>query len=166
MNIRQLRDLAIKFIGLWCLSGGVIILSQVVSMLGYSFWAGSFLTGLVYLLSFLVAVLLYGGLAYMLLFRTHAVAGVLWRGEEMEATGEPNVAFTLEICVALIGLYLVPDVLQRVTGELLTLAARPENMSVQPLYTGLIADAVKAVVAVLCIVKSKAIAAYIRKYAE
>ena len=165
MNIRQLRDLAIKFIGLWCLSSGVMMISQVFGTFGYFFKNGSFLSGAAYLLSFAVTVVLYGGLTYLLLFKSSMVAGLLWTEKE-EDSAESNVTATLEMCVALIGFYYIPDVLSRFAFDIGISIARMQITSGYHEYSELFRDAILLAVAVTCIVKSKTIATHIRKYTE
>ncbi len=163
MNIRQLRDLAIKFIGLWCLMSGVLTIPFIASMVGYSFDAGFHFDHVLSTLLYLAMLPLYFGFPYLLLFQTHGVAAVLWQEEEL-STG-PDFDTSLETCVALIGVYYIPEALFKVMSHLEFFAVRPEGASGYG-YTNFLPDAVMLAVAVLCIVKSKAIAAYIRNCTE
>ena len=165
MNIRQLRDLAIKFIGLGCLSSGVVMLSQVFMMFDYS-WQGEHLASRILPgLSIVLTILLYLVLAGALLFKSRAVAGLLWPAEE-EAGAEPSISASLEMGVALVGLYYIPEVLSKVASDLFFFVVRPESASGYHGYTNLLAHAFMLAVALLCIVKAKAIATHIRKYTE
>jgi hypothetical protein len=168
MNIRQLRDLAIKFIGLSCLSSGVIILAEIFSGLGVQLGdlaqKGAYMREVGFLLMFAVATLLYGGLAYLLLFKSDLIARVLWRDEEESDVS--NVTATLEMGVALVGLYHIPNGIHRVASESFSLVSSSGTSFSSHFYGTLFGDAVLLAVAVLCIVKSKTIAAYIRRCAE
>jgi hypothetical protein len=163
VNIQQLRDLAIKFIGLWCLTSAAFMLASIASMVDYFFDAGFHLARILHALLYFATLPVYFGFAYVLLFQTRAVAALLWQEEEF-STG-PEFGTSLEVCVALIGLYNIPNVLYRIMSHLAFFVARPEGVSGHG-YTDCLPDAVLLAVAVLCIVKSKVIAAYIRKYAE
>jgi hypothetical protein len=162
MNIRQLRDLAIKFIGLYCLTSGVLTIPSIVSLLAYAFGPGFHFGQFLIALLYLAMLPFYFGFAYLLLLQTPGVAAVLWPEEEL-STG-PDFDISLETCVALIGLYYIPNVLHGIMLNL-ACAARPEGMSGRG-YTDILPDAVMLTAAVLCIVKSKAIATHIRKYTE
>jgi hypothetical protein len=164
MNIRQLRDLAIKFIGLWCLLTGMMTLLQAFGMLGYLLQSESSVRGAVSAVAYVVALVMYGALVYLLLVKTHVVAGWLWPKEE-EAI-ETSVTTTIEMCVALIGVYYIPSAVSSSASDVMVQILAPESMSGYHAYISLFGDAVLLSVAVLFIVKSKVIAAYIRKCTE
>jgi hypothetical protein len=94
------------------------------------------------------------------------VTAWLWPNEEDGTDAGGSVAVTVEVCVALIGVYNIPRALSSLVYDIVAYAAAPENLSISNIRDNVLHAAFLLAVAVLLIVKSKAIAAYIRKYAE
>lgn len=160
MNIRQLRDLAIKIVGLMCVSQAAFLFVQLPGLL-MAAWS---FHGLLWIAGFAFFMLFYAAFAYVLLVQSRAVAGLLWPEDEI-VTG-PDFTLSLEACIALVGVYFIPNALSRIAGDVLAMAVLPEGVSWYQRWGGFIPQSVLLAIAVLCIVKSKAIAAYVRKYAE
>ena len=98
MNIHEVRDLALKAFGLYCLTYTVsVVLFQVVLFFpstGFPLFAWA---------SGLVVVLGHAVLGFLCVFRTRTIVRTFWREERPAETRPPLLALTVLVC--LIGLY-------------------------------------------------------------
>jgi hypothetical protein len=165
MNIRQLRDLAIRLLGLYFVGHAILSLSGFVAFFDLSGRSGIHITsrGIV-ILGGMMPVVFYLLFACFLLFKSQYLENFLW-AEEVETDSDVSGSSILAAGVSLVGLFFL-------LGSLGQLAAKVEVLGIQTSTLGpvqflpALPDAVTVVLALLCTLKSKAIASFLQRRTE
>jgi hypothetical protein len=165
MNIRQLRDLAIKLLGLYLMAHGLLNMVQFVHFFDLSGRSGVRITSQkIVILGFMLPVAVYLLFAGMLLFATRLVARCLWPVKDETDIQAPALPF-LATGVSLLGLYFLLASLGGLVSRLWTFGVE-FSQSNHLFLLPAVPDVVGVVLGLACIFKAKAIADFLGKRAE
>lgn len=165
MTTRQIRDLAIRILGLYYLSNAIIYLPQILGLFSMSGKEAEHIANkAVFVIASLIPIAMYFVIAYVLLFKTRAIVALLWPRTDEEA-GDVSTVPSLTTWVSLIGLFYLIGSVGGAASELWMLGAKREMMGSFLSYKFL-PDLITMVLAVICIAKSRQIAEYLKKTTE
>ena len=160
MNIRQIRDLALKILGIYYLSTALVRAPQFASI--FFSWnkspemAGH---GLAISLSVLLPLAFLLVIGLLLTFRTGLVAAILWPSQnEPESTTitRPSLRFW----IVLIGFFFAVGAAGGAVAQVWTLAVR-RDMRGSFMYYKFLPELVTLVLGIACILKAQAIEAWL-----
>ena len=151
MNIRQIRDLALKVLGIYYLAHALLLAPQffLFFTLDRSQTAG--LTLITLSLSVLLPIAFWIIIGLLLTFYTGLVAAVLWPKQEEPETGlaaKPSLRFW----IVLIGFYFLVSATGGAVAQVWTLTVRGAFM-----YYKFLPELVTLVLSIACILKARAI---------
>ena len=162
MNIRHIRDLTLKILGIFYLSHALVYAPQLSSL--FMSWdktpeyAGH---GPAIALSVLLPLAFWIGLGLVLVFRTSIVVALLWprppEDNGSTAAGTPALAFW----IVLIGFFYFVGALGGAVAETWILAVNRE-MRGSFLQFKFLPEFITMILSIVCIVKAKAIAAWLQ----
>ena len=172
MKVNQIRDLAIKILGVYYLANGIMSLSYILSMLAHADQepiGGRVMFFLCFHLSTIVSLVI----GFVLAFRSRLVMSWLWCGAEEEAE-TTAISLPLATWVSLIGLFYLVSALPDVASRLGAFGMEWDKWRsvVQSgffrdfLTLGFFKDLIALMLAVVCIVKARPIAEYLKKKTE
>ena len=166
MTTRQIRDLAIRILGLYYLAHAIISLPQILGWFSLSGEETAYVTHkYIFACASLIPVAMYFAVAYMLLFKTRAIMALLWPSTD-EDVGSTSTTLSLPTWVGLIGLfYLIGSVGDTVSGLWIFGVSEMPGMGSHLSYKFL-PDLITMALAIICIVKSRSIAEYLKKKTE
>jgi hypothetical protein len=165
MNATQIRDLAIKLLGIYCIAR-VIMLVPSLLVLFASRYRDAFGDRIEFVLAPGVSFFLYCATGYLLLFHSALVLRLLWPPAE-EQSGATSVSLPLATWVSLIGLfYLIGALAETVSlgAKLLCEWDRWRSFDLRTFdQVRLFTEVITLILAMLCITKAKQIAEYLTK---
>ncbi len=160
MNIRQIRDLALKILGIYYLSSALVRAPQFASI--FFSWnkspemAGH---GLAISLSVLLPLAFWLLIGLLLTFRTGLVSAILWPSRnEPESTTitRPSLRFW----IVLIGFFFAIGAAGGAVAQLWVLVAH-QSMRGSYMYSRFLPELVTLVLSIICIFKAQAIEAWL-----
>jgi len=166
MNIRQIRDLALKILGIYYLSSALVRAPQFASLF-FSWDKSPEMAGhkLAIALSVLLPLAFWLLIGLLLTFRTGLVAAVLWpsRNEEPQAStpSKPSLRFW----IVLIGFFFFVSAAGGAVAQLWVLATQRE-MRDSFTYSRFLPELVTLVFSVFCILKAQVIEAWLKMKIE
>ena len=165
MTTRQIRDLAIRVLGLYYLAHAIIYLPQILGIFSISGKEAEYMGNkAIFVIASLIPIAMYFVVAYVLLVKTRAIMALLWP-TTAEETGNTSPALSLTTWVSLIGLFYLIGSAGGAASELWILGTRREVMGSFLSYKFL-PDLVTMLLSVICIVKSRQIAEFLEKKTE
>jgi len=161
MNIQQLRDLAIRILGLYFVGHAILALSQFMAFFDLSGRSGIRITsrGIV-ILGSMVPVVFYLLFACFLLFKSQNVQKLLWSEEDETNTGV-SCPPVLASGISLVGLFFLIGSLGQLAAKVGMLGVQTSNFGPVQFLPAL-PDAVTTAWALLCMLKSKGIATFLQ----
>ncbi|MDD4736333.1 MAG: hypothetical protein PHP44_09525 [Kiritimatiellae bacterium] len=166
MNIRQVRDLALKIFGIYYLSNALVRAPQFASL--FFSWnrnpemAGH---GFAIALSVLSPIAFWLIIGLLLTFRTPRVAGILWKSQE-EPASSPTARPSLSFWIVLVGFFFFVSAAGGAVAEAWILAFN-RQMRGSFVYYKFFPEVVTLVLSIVCILKAQAIEAWLsRKIGE
>jgi hypothetical protein len=162
MNIRQLRDLALKILGIYYLSSALVRAPRFANI--FFEWNKSFEMaghGLAISLSVLLPLVFWLFIGLLLTFRTALVAAILWpsRDEaETTAIARPSLRFW----IVLIGFFFAVGAAGGAVAQLWVLVAH-QSMRGSYMYSRFLPELVTLVLSTICIFKAQAIEAWLNR---
>jgi hypothetical protein len=160
MNIRQIRDLALKILGIYYLSSALIRAPQFASIF-FSWDKSPEMSGhgLAIAVSVLVPLAFWLLIGLLLTFRTGLVAAILWPSRD-----EPDVPTTarpsLRFWIVLIGFFFAVGAAGGAIAQLWVLVAH-RSMRGSYMYSRFLPELVTLVLSMICIFKAQAIEAWL-----
>ena len=161
MNIRQIRDLSLKILGIYYLSHAIIIAPQFCSI--FLSWgrspemAGH---GVAIALSVLLPLVFWIAIGLVLTFRTSLVVALLWSSrsedEHTTATASPSLRFW----IVLVGLFFFVRSLGGTVSQLWVFAASQQMRGSFTYYRSL-PELITLILSIVCIAKAKAIETFL-----
>ena len=165
MTTRQIRDLAIRILGLYYLAHAIIYLPQIFSIFFISGKEAEYIAHeVIFVIASLIPIAMYFVVAYVLLFKTRVIMDLLWSRADEEA-GETTTVLSLTSWVSLIGLFYLIGSVGGVASQLWMLGTNRETTGYF-FSSKFLPDLIAMVLAVICIVKSRQIAEYLKKKTE
>jgi len=162
MTTRQIRDLAIRILGLYYLAHAIIYLPQILGIYSISGKEAEFIAHkTIFVIASLIPIAMYFVVAYVLLFKAPAIMTMLWPRVDDE-TGDTSTVLSLTTWVSLIGLFYLVGSVGGFASELWMLGANREMMGSYLSYK-FVPNLITLVLAVICIVKAQQIAEYLKK---
>lgn len=159
MNIHQIRDLALKILGIYYLSHALIYAPQICGI--FASWPNNSqfqVSGVAIGLSVLLSLLFWLGVGVFLTFRTATVIRILWSQPEL-GEGKP---FTTRPCLAfwivLIGAFYFVGSLGEAVAELWRIADR----RFVDFVSNFLPNLVTLTLSSACVVKARAIEAWLQ----
>ena len=161
MNIRQIRDLALKILGLYYLSSALIRAPQFASLF-FSWDKSPEMAGhkLAIAFSVLLPFAFWLLIGLVLTFRTGLVAAILWPSREEQASGaiaRPSLRFW----IVLIGFFFFVSAAGGTVAQVWTFAVH-RDMRGSFLYYKFLPELVTLVLSIVCILKTQAIEAWLK----
>jgi hypothetical protein len=165
LTMHDVRDLALKLFGFYCLVRFVVIVPQIISLLAYASENEQFLTSrtLLAVISYIPAIF-YLVLAFFLLFRTRTVLTLLWGSEKEEEPGEAGADFRgtcLAFWIVLIGIYYFIQSASGVATELWVIAVRKEMIATSFVSIKFLPNLVILPLSLVCMFKARSIERFI-----
>ncbi len=160
MNIRQIRDLALKILGIYYLSSALVRAPQIASM--FFSWdkspemAGH---GLAIAVSVLVPLAFWLIIGLLLTFRTALVAAVLWPSRD-EPESPMAARPSLRFWIVLIGFFFAVGAAGGAVAQLWVLVAH-RSMRGSYMYHRFLPELVTLALSIVCIFKAQAIEAWL-----
>ena len=165
MDIRHLRDLALKILGIYYLSIALAEVPQIAGlfitrdygpeMAGHEFAIA---------LSVLLPLVFWFGIGLLLTFRTSIVTTVLWRSQPELAVGPMAKPF-LRFWIVLIGFFFAVDAAGGAVAEVWILALQ-SDMRGDLAYSPLFPELIKLVLSGFCILRAHVIEAWLKTKME
>ena len=162
MNIRQIRDLALKILGIYYLSSALVRAPQFASL--FFTWNRSPETegqGLAIALSVLLPLAFWLIIGLLLTFRTGLVAAVLWPSRDEQA-GSPIARPSLRFWIVLIGFFFLVSAAGGAVSQVWTFAMH-RDMRGSFMYYKFLPELVTLVLSIACILKAQAIEAWLER---
>jgi len=126
MTTRQIRDLAIRVLGLYYLAHAIICLPQILGIFSISGKEAEYIGNkAIFVIASLIPIAMYFVVAYVLLVKTRAIMALLWPTNAQE-TGNASPALSLTTRVSLIGLFYLIGSVGGATSEPWILGAKRE----------------------------------------
>ena len=164
MNISQVRDLAVKLLGLYYLITAIAYLPQLVGLFTISGKDKEFITHMgFFILSAILPAILYFIAAFFLLIKTSFVLRILWLHED--SVPATPTTLTLTTGISLIGFFYLIGSLGGLSVELYILSINREmwGSSIQYKY---LPNIVSSVLSLICIIKARKIAEFLKSKIE
>lgn len=165
MSIRQIRDLALKILGLYYLSSALVQAPPLASI--FLSWdkspemAGH---GVAIALSGLLPFAFWLGIGLLLTFRTAIIDGVLWPVQEESGVGTTTRP-SLRFWIVLIGFFFFISAAGDAVAQLWILAAERE-MRAPITYTRFLPDLATLLLSVFCILKAQVVETWLESRIE
>lgn len=157
MTIREIRDLALKVLGIYYLSKALIYAPQFASLFFYPEVAGN---EIAIALSALLPLSFWLLIGLLLTFRTGLVAAVLWSSREEESQTSTASKPSLRFWIVLVGFFYLIGSLGGTVSQLWMFAANQEMQSFVSYYQS-IPELMTLVLSIFCITKARAIEAFL-----
>ena len=164
MNIYQIRDLALRILGIYYLSNALVYVFQVASL--FSMDNNPTLAGnkLAITLSVLVPLVFWLLIGLLLTFRTVHVSKFLWPSSD-EPEGSTIAKPSLRYWIVLIGLFFFISSAGGVVAQIWTFAVS-QSMRGSFTYYKYLPELVTLFLSIVCIIKAKAIEAWLETRIE
>ena len=165
MTTRQIRDLAIRILGIYYLANAIIGVPQILAIFTLSGKEAGYVENkAVFAIASLTPVGMYFVVAYVLIFKAGVIMALLWPKAD-EETRSVSAGPSLTTWVSLIGLFYLIGSVGGAASELWILGTKREMVGSFVSYKFL-PDLITMVLALLCIVKSRQIAEYLKRKTE
>jgi len=165
MTTRQIRDLAIRILGLYYLAHAIIYLPQILGIFSISGKEAEYIAHKgVFVIASLVPIAMYFVIAYVLLFKTRGIMALLWQTVD-EEVGNTSTVLSLTTWVSLIGLFYLIGSVGGVVAELYILGVKREIMG-SYLSFKFLPEIITLILSTLCIIKAQGIAGYLKRKTE
>lgn len=162
MTVRQVRDLAIRILGLYYFACAIIHLPQALGLFYISDKETEYIAHKgVFVIASIVPMAMYFLVAYLLCFKTRGIMALLWPTVDEEPESMSN-ALPLATWVSLIGLFYLIGSLGGAASELWRLGVKRDVMGSWLSYKAL-PEVITVVLAVVCIIKARQIAECLNK---
>ncbi len=165
MNTQQIRDLAIKILGLYFLSHAIVLLPQIVGTLSFANNSDYVAHKSVFLFASSLPVVLYFVVAYVLLLKTRAVMSRLWPTQDQNVDVGRVVSLSLATWVGLVGLFYLVGSVGGVLAELYILGVKREMLGSYMSFK-FIPEIITLILSIICIAKAHAISDYLKRRTE
>lgn len=163
MNARQIRDLALKVLGIYYLSHAIIIAPQFGSIF-FSWGKSPEMAGheLAIALSVLLPLVFWIGIGLVLTFRTSLVAAILWSASAEDQPAPATAKPSLRFWIVLVGFFFLVKSLGGAVSQLWVLAASQQMRGSFTYYRSL-PEFITLVLSIVCIVKAQAIETFLMR---
>ena len=161
MNIRQIRDLALKILGIYYLSHALIYAPQFASL----FTSRSKLSEIsghefAVLLSVLLPLLFWISIGFLLTFRTSLVATILWPASAEDQQAAASARPSLRFWIVLVGFFFLVKSLGAAVSQIWMFAASQQMRGAFAYYRPL-PELITLALSIVCIVKAQAIETFL-----
>lgn len=167
MTTRQIRDLALRILGLYYMVKAIIYLPQILSIL--SMPAVEYMNRFIIFIAVTFPFVVYFLIAYVLFLKTEIVMAILWPKSDDE-TGNASIAIPIATWVSLIGLFYLIGTVPGITHELWTLIVENKyrylDYSLNREIYNMLPDIITMILAMICIFKARKIAVFLKKKTE
>jgi hypothetical protein len=165
MTTRQIRDLAIKILGLYFLTHAIIFLPQILSFFRLSGPETELVTHkAAFIFVSLIPSAMYFAVAFVLLIKTQATMALLWPKVDNDA-GITASSLSLTSWISLVGLFYLIGSAGGTASELWILGVNRKMMG-GSLSFRFLPDIITMVLSAICIVQARRIADYLKKTTE
>ena len=165
MNTQNIRDLAIKLLGLYFFAQAVVWVPQIIGALSIANMVDYVAYKSIFVFALLLPLIFYCMIAYVLILKTRIVMVRLWPEQEQNTSEANAVSLSLTTWISLIGLFYFVGSVGGVLTELYIIGTKRELAGAY-LSFKFIPSVITMIISIVCIAKAHAIANFLKRKAE